>query len=224
MNPSSFDYEGWLFQKGLAAKGYVKSFTKSEAHLQDTPVVFKVADASWVSLSAWRNWLAQRLQQVFGDSAYTSFYKALTFGDKSSISADDWVLLQNTGTIHLMVISGLHMGIIAFLGFWFFKRLWRWVGYRQEVLNLPQFAALGGVLFATLYLTISGFSIPTQRAWLMVMAVLGFVLVRRAFQPWSALALAAFLVVLVGSTAVLSFGFWLSFLAVSLIFFGFTAR
>jgi len=218
MNPSSFDYETWLFQKGLAAKGYVKSFTKSEAYLQNSPVVFKVADASWVSLSAWRDGLAQRLQQVFGDSAYSSFYKALTFGDKSSISADDWGLLQNTGTIHLMVISGLHMGIIAFLGFWFFKRLWRWVGYRQERLNLPQFAALGGLLFATLYLTISGFSIPTQRAWLMVVAVLGFVLIRRTFQPWSALALAAFLVVLVDTTAVLSFGFWLSFLAVALIF------
>ncbi len=218
MNPGAFDYEAWLFQKGVTAKGYIKSLTKSEAHLQDTSVVLKIADTPWVSLSAWRSWLAQRLQQVFSDSEFISFYKALTFGDKSSISADDWVLLQNTGTIHLMVISGLHMGIIAFLGFWFFKQVWRWVGYRQTMVDLPKFAALGGLLFATLYLTISGFSIPTQRAWLMVAAVLGFILVRRTFQPWSALSMAALLVVLVDTTAVLSFGFWLSFLAVSFIF------
>lgn len=218
MNPGAFDYETWLFQKGVAAKGYVKSLTKSEAHLQGTPVLLKIADTPWVSVSSWRSWLAQRLNRVFGDSDFFSFYKALTFGDKSSISAEDWLLLQSTGTIHLMVISGLHMGIIAFLGYAFFRLLWRKGVYRVIKMNLPEFSALGGLLFATLYLTISGFSIPTQRAWLMVVAVLGFILVRRTFQPWSALAMAALLVVLVDTTAVLSFGFWLSFLAVSLIF------
>ena len=220
MNPNGFDYEAWLLQKGIAAQGYIKAFTKTELrqNIERMPVVQKIEDASFLSLATWRNWLANRLNQVFENSEFKPFYKALTFGDKSEITAEDWLLLQNTGTIHLMVISGLHMGIIAFLGFWSFKRLWRWVGYRQTVMNLPGFAALGGLLFATLYLMVSGFSIPTQRAWLMVVAVLGFVLVRRKFQPWSALALAALVVVLVDTSAVLSFGFWLSFIAVALIF------
>jgi len=220
MNPSGFDYEAWLLQQGIAATGYVKGFTRKEKRLQRAPVLVmeKIAEAPFLSLFTWRSWLANRLNQVFEQSAFSSFYKALTFGDKSEIASEDWVLLQNTGTIHLMVISGLHMGIIAFLGFWLFKRVWRWGGYRQARINLPEFAALGGLLFATLYLMVSGFSIPTQRAWLMVVAVLAFVLVRRKFQPWSALALAALVIVLLDSTAVLSFGFWLSFLAVALIF------
>ncbi len=218
MNPGAFDYERWLFQKGIVARGYLKPFSKRAQQAQNVPVARKVAEGMSWGMYAWRDQLAQRLQQVFGDSEFISFYKALTFGDKSSISADDWLLLQNTGTIHLMVISGLHMGIIAFLGYALFRWVWRRVAYRVVKMNLPEFAALGGFVFATLYLTISGFSIPTQRAWLMVVAVLGFILIRRTFQPWSALAMAAFLVVLVDTKAVLSFGFWLSFLAVALIF------
>lgn len=220
MNPSGFDYEAWLLQKGIVATGYIKAFTQQEKRLlaQSDLVMQKLSDAPFISVFTWRNWLSTRLNTVFENSEYASFYRALTFGDKSAIASEDWVLLQNTGTIHLMVISGLHMGIIAFLGFWFFKQIWCWVGYRQRWVDLPKFAALGGLLFATLYLMVSGFSIPTQRAWLMVVAVLGFVLIRRTFQPWSALALAALLIVLLDTTSVLSFGFWLSFIAVSLIF------
>ncbi|MCF6298555.1 MAG: DNA internalization-related competence protein ComEC/Rec2 [Thiomicrorhabdus sp.] len=220
LNPSGFDYEAWLLQQGISATGYIKALTRKEKRLQDDPmlVMQKISEASALSLFAWRNTLATRLNTVFDKSEYASFYRALTFGDKSDIASEDWILLQNTGTIHLMVISGLHMGIIAFLGFWFFKQVWRWVGYRQTAMDLPKFAALGGLLFATLYLMVSGFSIPTQRAWLMVVAVLGFVLLRRTFQPWSALALAALLIVLLDTTSVLSFGFWLSFIAVALIF------
>ncbi len=227
MNPSGFDYEAWLLQQGITATGYIKVFTRKEKRLQSggsVLVMEKIAKAPFVSLFTWRNWLANRLNQVFEQSAFVPFYKALTFGDKSDITTEDWVLLQNTGTIHLMVISGLHMGIIAFLGFWFFKRIWRWGGYRQTVINLPEFAALGGLLFATLYLMVSGFSIPTQRAWLMVVAVLAFVLVRRKFQPWSALAFAALVIVLLDTSAVLSFGFWLSFIAVVLIFLALQSR
>ncbi|GKT11309.1 MAG: competence protein ComEC [Thiomicrorhabdus sp.] len=226
MNPGAFDYETWLFQQGISAKGYVKSyskndsksFSKTEMNLLNAEVVKQLEPVSLFSLMHWRSWLAKQLKVIFSQSEFSQFYQALTFGEKSTVSPDDWALLQNTGTIHLMAISGLHMGIVALLGFWCFKGLW-WLGvYRVESINLPSFAALGALLFASLYLMISGFSIPTQRAWLMVVAVLVFIVARRSFQPWSALALAALMIVLWDSKAVLSFGFWLSFIAVSLIF------
>lgn len=142
----------------------------------------------------------------------------MLIGDKSQIASEQWSLFQKTGTIHLMAISGLHMSIMALLGFWFFKALW-WLGlYRLQVITLPTLAASGAVLFATLYLFISGGSIPTQRAWIMVVTILAFLLIRRSFQPWSALSMAAFLIIAWDSKAVLSTGFWLSFYAVILIF------
>lgn len=221
MNPGGLDYEAWLFQQHIAAKGYIKNNRprgqdSTEIILQ--PIVERVHDAHLLSVYYWQTQITNRLKAVFSESEFRHFYQALTRGDKSAVSTEDWSLLQNTGTIHLLAISGLHMGIVATLGYLLFKLLW-WLGvYRIERINLPSFAAWGALLFATLYLMLSGFSIPTQRAWLMVVAVLIFVLIRRTFQPWSALGFAALLVVIWDSRSVLSLGFWLSFIAVALIF------
>lgn len=221
MNPGGLDYEAWLFQQHIAAKGYVKNNTKRGQHASEIvlqPIVERLYDAHLFSVYRWQTLVTNRLKTVFSESEFSHFYKALTLGDKSAVSTEDWSLLQNTGTIHLLAISGLHMGIVATLGYLIFKALW-WLGvYRIERIDLPSFAALGALSFATLYLTLSGFSIPTQRAWLMVVAVLVFVLIRRTFQPWSALGFAALLVVVWDSRSVLSLGFWLSFIAVALIF------
>jgi len=221
LNPGGLDYEAWLFQQHIAAKGYVKNRTKHErdsAGNSPVPVSKRLKESSLLSFYHWQTLVSVRLKQVLSESDFSHFYQALTLGDKSAVSAEDWSLLRNTGTIHLLAISGLHMGIVATLGYLVFKLLW-WLGvYRIERINLPSFAALGALLFATLYLTLSGFSIPTQRAWLMVVAVLGFVLIRRTFQPWSALGFAALLIVVWDSRSVLSLGFWLSFIAVGLIF------
>ncbi len=221
LNPGGLDYETWLFQQHIAAKGYVKNNTQNgrdSAEKSQDSILQRLKEPSVLGFYQWQTRVSARLKQVFSESEFSHFYQALTLGDKSAVSTEDWSLLQNTGTIHLLAISGLHMGIVATLGYLVFKALW-WLGvYRIERINLPSFAAWGALLFATLYLTLSGFSIPTQRAWLMVVAVLCFVLIRRAFQPWSALGFAALLIVVWDSRSVLSLGFWLSFIAVALIF------
>ncbi len=209
MNLGALDYETWLYQNRIAAKGYIiqKSSTK-EANR-------KLEDSSVYGL---RYHLAQRLSSAFERSELGGIYQALSYGDKHNISDAQWQVLQNTGTVHLMAISGLHMGIVAALGYWIFKGLW-WLGlYRVKRFNLPVVAATGGLLFASFYLILSGFAIPTQRAYLMVLAVLLFLFLKRPFQPWQALFLAAFSVVLWDPRSVLSVGFWLSFMAVALIF------
>lgn len=209
MNLGALDYETWLFQNGISASGYILHKPKK----------------SWVAERLYQNngfdlrgRLAESLQTVFAGYELSGIYQALTYGNKKSITDAQWQVLQTTGTIHLMAISGLHMGIIAALGYWVFKGLW-WLGlYRLQHFTLPMLGATGAWLFATLYLVLSGYAIPTQRAYLMVMVVLLFLVLRREFQPWSALAMAALAVVVWDVKSVLSLGFWLSFLAVGLIF------
>ena len=46
------------------------------------------------------------------------FFQALLVADKRDVQDRDWETLQNTGTIHLLAISGLHIGIVGFWGFW----------------------------------------------------------------------------------------------------------
>ncbi|QKI89023.1 DNA internalization-related competence protein ComEC/Rec2 [Thiomicrorhabdus xiamenensis] len=233
------DYESYLFQQGVAAKGYLPEYRVEERVrftnwiLQNWPVsddyvttgiraktsfAMRVSQASLYQWRPWRQKLLDRFTERLGSYEYWRIYRALLFGEKSMMTDDDWLLLQETGTIHLMAISGLHMGIMAVLGALLFKGLW-WFGvYRMAFINLPFWMGSGAVFFASLYLLLSGLSIPTQRAWLMVTSVLLFLFLQRRFQPWSALAIAAFAVVLYDSRSVLSPGFWLSFTAVALIF------
>lgn len=209
MNIGALDYETFLFQNRIDANGYLllKPDKGWNARLLNEGSGFNL-----------RSWLAGRLSIVFAGSELKGLYKALTYGDKNDITDEQWQVLQNTGTIHLMAISGLHMAIISAIGYWVFKGIWwLWV-YRTERITLPMFGAIGALLSATLYLVLSGYGIPTQRAYIMVLAVLLFMVLRRKFQSWSALALAGLMVVLWDSRSVLSLGFWLSFLAVALIF------
>lgn len=211
LNPGAFDYETYLFQKGIEGYGYVLT--------RDSPP----ERLSQAGVFGMRQALAQHLKAVFSESPFSGIFQALIDGDKRDISAEDWTLLQATGTIHLMAISGLHVAIVAGLGFALFGWVWR-LGIRFNAWRWWQatpksvFAVWGGILAATLYMAMAGFAIPTQRAWLMVVSGLVFLLIRRKFQPWSALALAAFLVVLWHPPSVLSQGFWLSFMAVAIIF------
>ncbi len=141
--------------------------------------------------------------------------KALTIGSRDEISAEQWRILRVTGTAHLIAISGLHIGLIA--GFGYFAG--RWIGCRLGSQRIaPQIvAALASISVSIIYASLAGFSLPTQRALIMVMVVMGGILSRRHVLPTRSIAVAALLIVVLDPLAVLSVGFWLSFAAVSAI-------
>lgn len=218
-NLGGFDYETHLFKESIQATGHVLNpiVTTELSTELSTELNTELSEKSFHL----RFWLAQHLESHLENSQFKGIFKALIYGERSDISNQDWEMLRQTGTIHLMAISGLHIGLIAGIGFLLFGALWSvLIIYSRWVFNTPKvyFAAIGALLFASVYLVLAGASIPTQRAWLMVVSVLVFVLMKRKFQPVSALALAAFLVVIWEPKSVLSPGFWLSFTAVALIF------
>ena len=231
MNITSRDYENWLFQNHLVAKATLsglqtKIFQNEDSNSNSSVIQTETLTGVRLKSQSYLNWRVLRgfsveyLKAFFDESPFKAIYLGMTVGDKSAMTQEQWRLFQQTGTIHLMAISGLHMAIMAGMGFWLFRFFWHYGFYRLQRINLPTFTALGGLFFATAYLLLSGAAIPTQRAWIMVVTVLGFMLIKRQFRPWTALAFAAFLIVLWDSRSVLSSGFWLSFMAVSIIFLG----
>ncbi|MBN2606696.1 MAG: DNA internalization-related competence protein ComEC/Rec2 [Thiotrichales bacterium] len=217
LNPGAFDYETYLFQQHVQAVGYVLN-AKTYATAQ------RLAAPSQVSL---QQWIWQRLSPWFQQSAFGGVFGALLYGDKSQITAPQWQVFRQTGTVHLMAISGLHIGIMAAIGFWLFASIWKGLvlylpltALRQRISRTPRviWGSLGASGFAFMYMALAGFAIPTVRAGLMVLILLIFVVFRRRFQVWTALALAAFFITLPDSRAVLSQGFWLSFIAVAIIY------
>ena len=103
--------------------------------------------------------------------------KALAIGDKSSITTQQWQVLTNTGTSHLMAISGLHIGLAALFANILLRRLVPVCFLR--VLPAQHVALIGGFIIALLYALVAGLSIPTQRALIMLAALSFMLLLRR---------------------------------------------
>ena len=143
---------------------------------------------------------------------------ALTVGDKSRISQQSWESFRALGINHLVAISGLHVGMIVMATYWLSGRVWRLSVRACEWLPVPRVQAITGLLAAFLYAGMAGFSLPTQRALIMIAVVLLARIFLINMQPFRQLAIAVFTLLMWDPAAIVAPGFWLSFMAVTAIF------
>ncbi len=216
MNPGGFDYEAWLFRHGIRATGYVRQGEENHFLGMDAGPGF------W--LDSYRADLAMQIDFALEQSQFKGMIQALAIGMRQQISEQQWQVLVKTGTNHLMAISGLHVGLVAGLAFFLLR--WCWGRSSRLLLYCPasKAGALAAILAALVYAALAGFSIPTQRALIMVVVFMVSIVWQRHRQPLDGLILALFIVLLFDPLAVMDAGFWLSFAAVAMILFGFTGR
>jgi competence protein ComEC len=207
-NPAGFDYEQWLFSQGIQATGYVRAWKGSR-------LLSEAAVGS--GLDRLRHAIALSIDERFGSGISGALVKALTIGDRRGLSAQQWRVFTLTGTNHLIAISGLHVGLVA--GWLLFLGQWCWRRSEYLTLRLPALraGALLGLCGALIYAALAGFSLPTQRALIMLSIALGGLILGRQASPARSLSLALFAIVVCDPLAPLSVGFWLSFGAVALI-------
>jgi len=210
LNPGGFDYERWLFTEGIGATAYVRPFPKPVLLGSDTP---------WTSIAVWRQAISDHLSN--GSNGF-ALIKALTIGDGSSITQQQWDIFRKTGTIHLIVISGSHIGLVAGLVYFLTLRAWAWTGYLA--LSPQKVAAIAALSAGIFYAGLAGFSVPTQRAVVMLAMLMLAIMRQRNIQPFNTLAVAMLAVPAFDPLAVLSAGFWLSFLAVAVIVYAVAGR
>lgn len=210
VNPGGFDYEKWLYQQNIQATGYVR----------------KSAQNSKLSgIHSGINRLREKLQHDISslpDSTYHGLMQALTIGQKSGISREQWNVLRLTGTNHLMAISGLHIGLVAVLTFVLVT--WLVPGSLCVYISSSQVAALLSLIVAGFYALLAGFTVPTQRAFIMLLVMMLAILLKRPVFSLNTLALALIAVLIINPVSVLSVGFWLSFIAVLIISMVSTSR
>jgi competence protein ComEC len=207
VNPQVFEYEAWLLAQRIGATGTVKQGER-------------LAAAS--GLMAWRDALRQRLLAIpaHGRSGAVA---ALVLGDGSGLSSADWQLLQHTGTVHLMVISGQHIALLAAMLYGLVAGLVRLGIWPMRLPWLPWACGLA-CLGALGYGLLAGFDVPVQRSCLMVALVLLWRWRFRHLGVWLPFLLALNLVLLAEPLVVLKAGFWLSFGAVALLAWIFAGR
>ncbi|MFK7885996.1 MAG: DNA internalization-related competence protein ComEC/Rec2 [Gammaproteobacteria bacterium] len=164
----------------------------------------------------WRLKLARRIQFLSGEQAPWPLFVALTVGERGPLPEHWREVMRDTGTAHLMAISGLHVGLLAGFGLgvgrFFLAPLLRAVGGTRWAMFAPWAAAL---LCATFYAALAGFALPTVRALIMLWVFGLAALARRQVSIADGLALALIVALLMSPRALLDAGLWLSFGAVA---------
>lgn len=216
VNPDGFRYETWLFRQGYVATGTLREIgvSGSEAQLECGPAC---------RYHQLRQGLVQALSEQVGDMRHLALVESLWLGSRGLLQPEDWEVLRATGTSHLVAISGLHVGLIAamvgLVAHWLLIRL---LGDRFGPRLVPAVTYALVCLSASAYALLAGFTVPTQRALVMVI-IAGAVLLRgRVRRAWDAWLLALLLVLLLDPFAILDMGFWLSFGAVACLVLAFS--
>lgn len=207
VNPGGFDYEAYLFRNRIRATGYVRA---------DPPPELLAPPGARYVVNQVRAWLGARLRAAAPSDPFMPLAIAFVNGDDRGVDPAQWTVLQRTGTAHLLAISGMNIGFLA--GIVFFAMRWAWA---LAGLSLrwpaPKAGAVAALLAACVYAALAGFSIPTQRAFIMVAVVMVAVLRDRRTAPSRVLALALGAILLHDPLSVLSAGFWLSFVSIAII-------
>lgn len=197
LNEAGFDQEKYFLSQNWQAKGALQA--SDENHLLKPSNSYRLV-------------LHQRMQQQSQLLPQRAILTALSFGDRSQISDSQWLQLKNSGLIHLVAISGLHIGM-AFVFGWKLGVAIRWVcpqGYW-----LPLGCAM---VLALSYSWLAGFSLPTVRALLMCSILAFFHLQRLHYSQWFIFLLTLNLLLIFDPLSLLSMSFWMSFSAVFVIY------
>jgi competence protein ComEC len=217
LNPAGFDYEGWLFEQGIRATGYVRPGAGNQRR-----DAFVATPRTLVE--RWRETVRARFQQALGEAPYGGILIALALGDQRAIDSSQWQVFSRTGLTHLMSISGLHITMVAGLAYALANLLWRRSDRLALRLPAQQAGVAGGLVAAWGYCLLAGFAVPAQRTLYMLCTLALALWLRRNVPARVALSLALALVLLLDPWAVLAAGFWLSFGAVALLFYVGTGR
>ncbi len=210
-NPHGFDYELWLWEQGLQATGYVRAGPNDVAPL-------RLGDTWRHPVERARQAVRDAVFEKIGNRQAAGIIAALITGDQSSIERADWDVFRATGVAHLMSISGLHITLFAWVAVALIGLLWRRSTRLCNAVPVHHAALVGGVALAAAYALFSGWGVPAQRTVLMLATVAALRLLGLQW-PWPLVwLLVAAVVVAVDPWALMQAGFWLSFVAVGVLF------
>jgi competence protein ComEC len=212
--PDSFDYKEYLSTQSIWITGWVKSpalvIRLEEIHGQKMRHRF-------TNLLFWPERIRYQLFNFIDATVApqnSGLYKALLIGDRHDVSQELIEAFKKTGCMHLLAISGMHMGLLALLFItgtnWLLKRS-TWL-----ILHLPilKTAAVLSLIPLTGYAFIAGFNTPVVRALIMTLTLSMATVINRKQSIMNSVALAALLILIWEPASLFTASFQLSFAAV----------
>lgn len=206
-NPGAFNYVNWLSARHIHWSG--NAYTGSFQSVNPPNHLF--------SLLQVREHLSNKMASLDQDEKTFGIIEALTLGLNTHITKSEWDLFRRTGTTHLIDISGAHIGLVA--GITFYLMCWCWSRFGAISLSwpAPKVASIVALSISLIYTLLSGFAIPAQRAFLACSFMLLRNFCNQRFSVWQAWRYALLSVLVFEPHAVLSAGFYLSFIGVAIL-------
>ncbi len=208
--PGTFDYALYMHNLGMYSSGWINSSQFIEPLTppkQSIPV--KIGNLPEKIRQQVSRFIQKKCDPVAG-----GLYRALLIGDRSGLSPELQEQFAATGCMHLLAISGLHVGLLALLVYgllsWIMKRS-QWLLLHTHV---PTLALVLSFPILFLYAFIAGMNTPVFRSLIMAAVLLGAVLVRRQHSILHLIAAAALLVLVVHPLSLFTVSFQLSFAAI----------
>ncbi|MGB7800313.1 ComEC family protein [Buttiauxella sp.] len=184
---------------------------------QHQPLRARILSAEPISqkCSLRAQWMAT-VQIATQSLPYQGVILALAFGDRSGVSDEQKNLLRESGTAHLMAISGMHISLAAMVG-WLIARLIQMSFPAHRIhFRMP---LLASVAAAVVYTWLAGGNPPAVRALIGVVIWLFLRLQGRCWSGWEVWLCCITGILIYDPLTVLSDSFWLSVLAVASLIF-----
>jgi len=218
-NPGGFDYKRYMEDYGIYVIGSLSKGSQIEILNK-----YKGGILSYIYKSK------ERLSLFIEKNAppeESSILKTMVFGERSAISKEMRNIFSSTGIAHLLAVSGLHVGFVAFAAFLIFKNFFSFLFlrfyHRLFLIGAVQRFAAFFTIFPVLYYSILvGASPSTVRAAIMAIVYLLSIVLYRERDIYNTLSLAALIILIWHPPSLFNIGFQLSFIAVLFIAYGFT--
>jgi competence protein ComEC len=200
-NPGGFDRQKWSYSEHVAYQATIKEYL---SFINETPTI--------------RASFYEKVLLITNKLKNQGLLLALSFADKSLIPFEEKTRIRNLGISHLFAISGLHIGLLFSAVYLLAQLLYKRILPASQMgwfsVRLINVTALTG---AWGYAYLAGFSLPTQRAFLMLLVTVIILSLKRKCFKSDLLLLVLFVVLVWDPLAILSVSLWLSFFAVAII-------
>ena len=196
-NPGAFDYRSYLERQGIYWTGSIRN-----------PRLIQVLDRGWHGGDQLRERVTERVASHFEDgSTNQALVLGMVLGQQRRLSAEDARKFRSAGLIHLLVVSGFNLALVAALALWLGRRI-----------PLGRYQRMGSLIFALVViwsyaLLVEGAS-PVIRATLMASLLVAGTLLDRGYAIWNALAATAIVILIIAPPTLADSSFQFTFLAV----------
>ena len=207
-NPGNFDYRFYMKSRGLSLIAIVS----------DGRYVVPMGEGNLGFAGSILEKVRGPLRKFFHErlsNATSPIYTALILGERQGLTSKLREPFDRSGVSHIMAVSGLHLGLVA----WLFFISIRWLlslSYRVTLMtDIKKLAAIITTVPVIAYALLTGLQISTQRAMIMVLVFLWSFIIGREKDVWSSLSLAALIILTLNGDALFTISFQLSFVAVA---------